>query len=61
MSAEDKMSVEDKKNFIKKIKKELCSGKTFLSIDEKYFNGNGVIQFIDRNFKEFEDIKFKKR
>lgn len=61
MSAEDKMTLEEKQKLINNIKNDLCAGISFSSIDDKYFNGNGLFQFMNRNYKNFEDIKFKKR
>lgn len=61
MSAEDKMTPEEKQKLVNNIKNDLCSGISFCSIDDKYFNGNGLAQFIDRNYENFKDIKLKKR
>ncbi|MBM6875118.1 hypothetical protein [Fusobacterium mortiferum] len=61
MSIEDKMTIEEKEKLINNIKNDLCAGISFSSIDDKYFNGNGLVQFIDRNYENFKDIKFKKR
>lgn len=61
MSIEDKMTIEEKEELINNIKNDLCLGLSFCSIDDKYFNGNGLVQFIDRNYENFKDIKFKKR
>ena len=61
MSAENKMLPEEKQKLINNIKKDLCAGTNFSSIDKKYFKDNGLFQFIDRNSEDFKDIKFKKR